>query len=259
MIGPFAAVTFLTRLPVPWKPAGSMQDVARSQGWFGAVGLLVGLALVAVDRLAMRALPTSSVDVLVVVTLIAITGALHLDGLADGADGLFGGRTRARRLEIMRDAHAGTYAIVAVVSVLAMKWAGLAALPGNVRVEALLVVPCFARFAMVLAIHVFPYARQDGLGSGFARGAWPGGILLSGATAVLIAAALLGAGGLLVLSFVALVAGGIGLACVRAVGGMTGDTYGATVEICEAAGWLFIAALANRGWIDALAFSSGVT
>lgn len=252
MTGLRAAITFLTRLPIPGPRPLSMSHVARSQPWFGAVGLLIGLALLAVDRLAMRALPPVSVDVLVVVALVAITGALHLDGLADTADGVFGGDDPQRRLAIMRDPHVGVYGIVAVVSVLALKWAGLAALPAEARVEAVVLVPCLARFAMVLAIGAVPYAREDGLGKQFRDEGWSAGVLVSGATAAVAAIALLGAGGLFALAFVAAVALSVGLGCTRSLGGMTGDTYGATVEMCEAFSLLFVAALANRGWIEAL-------
>ena len=250
-MSPFPALAFLTRAPVPGRRDIAIEDVARAQLWFPAVGLLIGAALVALDRLAGRALPDPSVDVLLLVALVALTGALHLDGLADAADGLLGGHTPARRLEIMRDVHAGTYAIVAVVSVLGLKWAGLAALPADVRVEALLIVPCLARFAMLVAIAAFPYARTEGVGAGFRQRAWPAATLVGAATAAAASVALLGPGGLYAAAAAIAVALLCGVIATRLVGGMTGDLYGATVEIAEAALFLFIAAFANEGWIDA--------
>ena len=110
----FAALEFLTILRLRPRRNAGLREVARSLAWFPAVGLLLGALLLAFDRAASRALPLPSVDVLLVVGLVVLTGALHLDGLADAADGLFGGREPAQRLEIMRDVHAGTYAIVAV-------------------------------------------------------------------------------------------------------------------------------------------------
>lgn len=246
---PLDAIAFLTRLPVPDARPG-MPRVAAAQPWFAAVGLLAGAILVGADRIAMRALPPASVDVLLVLLLVAITGALHLDGLADAADGLLGGQTRERRLEIMRDVHAGTYAVVAIVSVLALKWAGLTALPAGVRVEALLLTPCLARFSLVVAA-MLPYARAEGLGSPFRRYAWPWGIAASGATAAAASFTLFGAGGVLVLAFAAAVPLVLGWLALRAIGGVTGDVFGATVEITEALTLLLIAALAQRGWIDA--------
>lgn len=255
MTSPLAAVSFLTRIPVAPGRVREMEEVARAQAWFPAVGLLLGGALLAVDRVASKALPPASVDVLIVVTLALLTGAIHLDGLADSADGLFGGATRGRRLELMRDVHAGTYAVTAVVCVLALKWAGLVALPLDVRTEALLCVPCLARFAMLVVIAVFPYARSEGVGLGFRRHAWPWGVCIGGGTALFTAAVLLGPGGLLVLAGAIAAALALGALSSRLIGGVTGDVYGATAEVCEALLLLVIAALANRGWIDGWLFS----
>jgi adenosylcobinamide-GDP ribazoletransferase len=245
------AVEFLTRLSVRRTPRGDLDEVARSQIWFPAIGLLIGAVLVAIDRLAIKALPAVSVDVLLVVALALITGGLHLDGLADAADGLFGGYTTERRLEIMRDVHAGSFAIIAVVSALALKWAGLAALPPNVRTETLLVVPCAARFAMLLSVAAFPYARVEGMGAIQHQRAGAVVVAVGGATAAVAAVLLLGVGGVYALALAIGVALGVAFVAKRMVGGMTGDLYGATVEISEVALLLFIAAFADRGWIDA--------
>ncbi len=250
----FVALQFLTIFRPRPDFAEDGTTVARSQAWFPTIGLLLGVALLAIDRAASRALPDASVDVLLVVALAVLTGALHLDGLADAADGLLGGRTPGRRLEIMRDVHAGTYASVAVVSVLAWKWAGLVALPSNVRVETLVLTPCLARFAMLVTIAAFPYARADGMGTSFRERAWPFALLAGGATALAASVVLLGAGGLYVVAFAGVCALVLGAYARRLTGGVTGDVYGATVEISEAAIFLFIAAMANRGWLDALAF-----
>jgi adenosylcobinamide-GDP ribazoletransferase len=251
-MGFLVALEFLTRLRVRRTPRGDMRRVAAAQAWFPAVGLAIGGILLAFDRLASRALPEASVDVLLVVALAAISGGLHLDGLADAADGLLGGHDAEQRLAIMRDVHAGTFAIVAIVSVLAMKWAGLAALPRDVRFEALLLTPCLARFAMVVAAAAFPYARAEGAGLAFHDAAWPRGLIVAGAIAVAAAAALFGAGGLLVVGFATVCALAAGAYARRMVGGMTGDLYGATAEVTEALLFLFIAALAGRGWLSPL-------
>lgn len=244
------ALEFLTVVRLR-KHAASLADVAAAQAWFPAVGLLLGAALLAFDRIASRALPEAAVDVLLGVLLAALTGALHLDGLGDAADGLLGGRDRAQRLEIMRDVRAGTYAVVAIAAVLAMKWAGLAALPRSVRYEALLLAPCLARFAMVLTSAGWSYARPDGMGAAFHARAWPAATIGATAAALVAAVALFGAGGLLVVAFAGACAVAAGAVAKRAVGGMTGDLYGATIEVGEALLLLFVAALAQRGWIDA--------
>jgi adenosylcobinamide-GDP ribazoletransferase len=245
------ALEFLTRLTVRRTPRGDVDAIARAQAWFPAIGLVIGGVLVGIDRGATRALPEGSVDVLLVVALALITGGLHLDGLADAADGLFGGYTRERRLEIMRDVHAGSFAVIAIVCVLALKWAGLAALPANVRIEALLVAPVAARFAALIGIVCVPHARDEGMGATqHERAGWPA-LALGAVTALAVSVALLGLGGLYVCAAAAAVALGMAWLSVRMVGGMTGDLYGATIEIAEVVLLLFIAAMANRGWMDA--------
>lgn len=250
MSGFLSALEFLTRFRVRRTPAGSMQRVAAAQTWFPVVGLVIGATLAGTWWLASRALPEASVAVIVVVALVAITGGLHLDGLADAADGLLGGETPERRLAIMRDVHAGTYAVLAVVGVLALKWAGIAALPVAVRTETLIIVPCVSRWSMLVAIAAFPYARTEGDGAAFRAAAWPLPVLAGGAIAAAATVALLGPAGILVVP----VAGGFALAAgawaARLARGLTGDIYGAIVETGEAALLLFIAAFATRGWID---------
>jgi adenosylcobinamide-GDP ribazoletransferase len=229
-----------------------MDDVARSSAWFPAVGLLLGAIVLAVDRLTMRALPPNAVDMVLVVATVVLTGALHLDGLADVADGLFGGRDPARRLEIMHDVHTGTFGVVAVVCVLALKWAGYNALPSDVRVEGILLAPCAARMATLTAIAAFPYARAEGVGAGFRGHAWPFAWTFGAATMVVAAIALLGWPGLLVAAFSAASALVLGALAARLLGGgLTGDVYGAILEVTEACALLFIAAMAQRGWLDA--------
>jgi adenosylcobinamide-GDP ribazoletransferase len=218
--------------------------------WFPAVGLLIGLVLFALDRLAMRALPQQSVDVLLVVALALTTGALHLDGLADAADGVFGGQTPEHRLAIMRDPQRGSFAIVAVVSVLALKWAGFSALPSDVRVEAIMLAPCLARCAMIACIAAYPYAREQGMGTGM-RGPARTALIPAAAYSLVVSVVLLGWGGLVALAVVGGCALAVGWYATRSLGGVTGDIYGASVEIAEAGTLLFLAAMANRNWIEA--------
>jgi len=251
-MGCLAALEFLTRLRVRRTPPGDMLAVAAAQGWFPAVGLLLGAILLGIDRLASRALPEASVDVLLVVALAALTGGLHLDGLGDAADGLFGGRNREDRLAIMRDPHAGSFAIIAIVGVLALKWAGLAATPRAVRFEAILLVPCLARFAMVAAAAAFPYARDEGMGAAFHDAARPVPIIVAGATGAAASVALLGVGGLIAAACALGSALAVGVFARRSIGGVTGDVYGATAEISEAGLFLLVAALASRGWLHSV-------
>lgn len=251
-MGLLHALRFLTRLPIPALRASSPQDLAAAQAWFPAAGLVIGALIVGVDRLVMRALPPQSVDVLVIVALVAITGALHLDGLADAADGLFGGRDAPSRLEIMRDARTGAFGVCAVVSVLALKWAGLQALTGEVRVEALLLAPCAARAGMLAGIASFRPARADGLGATARAEATPFRLTLGVGTALVAGVALIGVAGAGAVLVALAAAIAVGAVAMRLAGGVTGDVHGASIEIAEACVLLFLGAMAQRGWADAL-------
>ena len=250
----FAAFAFLTRIPVPRNVDRSMTRVAAAQAWFPAVGLIIGLLLLGIDEAANRALPRASVDVLLVVALVIVTGGLHLDGLSDAADGLFGGHTPAQRLEIMRDVHIGAFGVIAIICVLAMKWAGFQSLPGDVRAEAIVLAPCVARFAVLLPALLAPPARAEGLGAAM-REHPPFAVVIAMAIALAAAMLLLGVGGAYVMACAIVCAAGVAFVARRMAGGITGDLYGATIEISEAVTLLFIGAMANRGWIEAAAFA----
>jgi len=249
MSGFLGAVGFLTRVPVPGR-----RDLARAAGaqaWFPVVGLLIGLAVLAFDRAATRALPAAPVAVLDVLVLAAITGGLHIDGLADAADGLLGGGDPGRRREIMRDPRVGSFGVLAIVSVLAMKFAGVAALPPSARFETLLLAPCLARAAVLAPVALLAPARPEGIGRAFRDAARPRTVAVGLAVALVAALLLLGVGGACV-AFAVVVAGLV-LARVmaRSAGGMSGDLAGATIELSEAFAFLALAAAANRGWVAA--------
>jgi adenosylcobinamide-GDP ribazoletransferase len=124
----FAAIRFITILP-----AGKSEhfDALGMVPWFPVVGLLLGALLAVFDLAASHLWPVSTVSILDVILLAILTGAFHLDGLGDTADGLLSHRLRERILEIMKDSRIGVMGMVAVVSVLAVKWAGISGLGAN--------------------------------------------------------------------------------------------------------------------------------
>lgn len=249
---PFAALEFLTTLRIRRTPGGSLTQVAQAQGLFPAVGLLLGLILAGLDRAFSKALPPDATDVLLVVALVLLTGALHAEGLADACDGLFGGQTPEERLAIMRDPRIGVYGALGLAGVLALKWAGLQSLPENVRVEGLLLAPVLSRWALVAVIAVFPYARLEGLGREFRARSWPWSVPLAWATALVASGVLVGAGGLVLAAAMTIAALVLGWYCAAKLGGLTGDTYGAITEVVEVFTLLALGAAASRGWVDAL-------
>ncbi len=155
-----AAIAFLTRLPVPARVHADEPALYRSAQWFAAVGLLLGGLFAGTAWLLLLVFPPSIAAVLLLIVDACLTGALHLDGLADSADGLGGGRTREDILRIMRDHAIGSYGAVAVILALLLKAVCLSELFATHHgFWFLFAVPTFARWAIVLLSAAQPYAR----------------------------------------------------------------------------------------------------
>ncbi|MXX48090.1 MAG: adenosylcobinamide-GDP ribazoletransferase [Chloroflexi bacterium] len=224
------AFGFLTILPVA---SADESPSSWARAWFPLVGLSLGAALVGLDAAMREGLPAIVVGALLVAALLMLTRALHMDGFLDCCDGLFGGFTREDRLRILRDSHAGAFAVIGGAALIVTKWSLLASTPDAARIGLLLVFPCLSRFGMLATMAVFPYVRKQGLGSSFQEGGhwWQIGFGL--VTAVLAAGLFLGPGGLVLFGAVTIVALGVGRWMSSKLGGMTGDTYGAVNELGE--------------------------
>jgi adenosylcobinamide-GDP ribazoletransferase len=227
-----AAFAFLTRLPVPGGPFLD-REVGRSLAFFPLVGLLLGLAASGVAALGGGVLPSLVLAVLLAALLAVLTGGLHLDGVADLFDALGGGRgDRARMLEIMRDSRIGAHGTAALVFVVLAKVAALEPAVARGDLVALLAFPVIARWAAAPLVVLYPYARPEGLGRAFAGEARA--VQLLGATA-LLGLVVAGAGTRLLVPALGAgaVALGLGFWLTRKLGGLTGDVYGAAIEIAE--------------------------
>lgn len=231
-----AAVRFLTRLPVPGAPADG-GEMGRALAFFPLAGAALGGLAAGAAWLAVRLGLGPGVAAALLVALGAwLTGGLHLDGLADVADGLGGGRgDRARSLAIMRDSRIGSFGAAALGLALLVKVAAVAELLVRGSAPwALFCAPTLARFLAVPLVVAFPYARPEGLGRAFHEG--------GGARELWVAFALTALAlpwfGLQVLlpSAAALVAAALlALGVHRRLGGLTGDAYGAAIELAELA------------------------
>jgi len=230
-----AAFRFLTRLPVPGPPAAAA-DLARALAWFPLPGLVLGLILAGGSRLADGRLSPLVTGALLVAALAWLTGGLHLDGLADVADGLGGGRgDRERTLAIMRDSRIGALGATALAAVLGTKTAALAELLARGDAAwALVAAPCVARAAAVPLVVLFPYARKEGLGEPFHKDGGPREIAIAGALAVAVLATL-GHRTLAPAAAALSAALAVAFGVRRRLGGLTGDVYGAAVELAELA------------------------
>jgi adenosylcobinamide-GDP ribazoletransferase len=237
------ALVFLTRLPLPARR--NPRGLGAVMAVFPLAGLVLGLLLVALDAgLQAGGLPPTTCNVLIVVALVVLTGGLHLDGLMDTCDGLWGGHTPQRRLEIMRDSRVGSYGALGGACILLLKVAGLEALHGASRTAGLALAPALARWAIVLVAWLFPSARPDGLGATF-RAAVTAPRLVGAATLSLLLAALAASrAGLVAWVICTVLTWLVGRAISNAIGGLTGDSYGAVTEINEVAA-LFVLALVS--------------
>jgi len=224
----------LTRLPAPGPHAASAAQLGPALVYFPTVGLVVGLCLVGLDAALRPLLAPPVVDALLVVALVALSGALHLDGLVDTCDALFARATPEARLALMHDSRAHDLGTLAACLLLLAKFAALRALPAAARVPALLVAPLVGRWAIVIAYWAYPYARRTpGASLALKTAATTGcaGVATVGALAVLLLA--LGAPGLFVLGSAGLAVHALATAVRARLPGLTGDAYGAIAEIVE--------------------------
>ena len=240
------AVQFLTRLPVPTLPGFQPDWTARSARYFPLVGALVGGLSAGVFVVAGQVWTGALPALLAVAAGVLITGAFHEDGLADTVDGLGGGQSPARRLEIMKDSRIGTFGALALGLTLAVKVAALAALPGWTGALSLIAAHAGGRAAAVTAMRLLPYAgdRDQTKVKPVADGVTTAEVLVA-----LLFAALALIPMVLVAPAVAAVALATGCAlaaaiarmAARLVGGWVGDTLGATEQMFEAGVLLAVA------------------
>jgi adenosylcobinamide-GDP ribazoletransferase len=240
---PVAALSFLTRLPVPRSAHASGADLAAAAVLFPVVGAAIGALVGGIATVLEGPLAPLAAATLAVGFELALTGALHVDGLADCADGL-AGRDAARRLEIMRDHSLGTYGAATLTIVLLAKVSALATLAEDGAVLPALAAYSLSRAAPLPLAAALPYARAGaGTGRSLAEslqvGAAIGGVAL--AAAIAAGAARLDALG--PIAAFALVVCATGRYAHRALGGVTGDVMGTAIELTATLGLLVAVAL----------------
>jgi len=247
----FAALQFLTTIPIPATLGGTEKDLERSVYFFPVAGLVLGALLAALDEGLAAVLPVLPASAIIIAALIMLTGGFHLDGLADTADGFMSSRPRERVLEIMKDSRTGPMGVMAVVSVLVLKIALLASVTGAIRPALIIFMPVAGRSAIVIVMGILPYARPEGgLGSIFMRGrssTWTLWGLFFLAVAGAAAAGWLGLAAAIGASLTTALAA---IYMNSKIGGITGDTIGATCEVVELVPLLIAAAGIHRGLVS---------
>lgn len=226
------AFGLLSRLPLPRVALDTTRSAQAAWAW-PLVGLVVGGIGAGVAGIALGlGLPAAVAAALCLVAMALATGGLHEDGLADSADGLWGGQSSERRLEIMRDSRVGAYGVLALCLTMLLRFAAITALLEAGQWPVLLAAACLGRTAMIVLMIGLPPARPDGLSKSTGR---PGrepvaiALMVTGVTAVLCGLPLIGW-----LAALALL-GWIAWQAQSKLAGQTGDILGAGCLLCETA------------------------
>lgn len=232
------ALGFLTILPIPVKGEFKPADMGKAMAFFPVAGAVIGGILVFADVVLSYILPGAVADFILIAILALITGGLHLDGLADTCDGLYGGKTREDALAIMKDSRVGAIGAVGLIIIIGLKYTSLSsyslALPLSLKYSALFLMPVLSRWSMVLMACLSGYARQTkGTGKDFVETVTPLVLLTATIFACIAAGVMMGWRGGLAILFI----GGFTLIGVvyfkKRLGGITGDVLGAVNEVNE--------------------------
>jgi len=246
MVSFLLALQFLTIIPLRIKDADE-QKIAGAVVYFPLVGLLIGLLLCGI-YFCLTALHFSTFTsaIILVVSLIAITGGLHLDGLSDSADAFLSHKPKDEMLAIMRDPHIGVMGVLSIIVVLLLKIGLFYSIATPLKVTSLLLMCILSRWGAVQAMFLFPYARQNGKAGVFIRGLTRRMFFLTLISTCALALLVWQLQGLIIL----LIASGCvylaGRFSYRKIGGITGDTLGALIELTESFILFFICIIGGK-------------
>ena len=230
-MGFWAALQFLTIFPTPVRHGVSAKTYGQSLTYFPLIGLILGAILLGLHYGLILVLPAAVVNALLIIAMVILTGAHHLDGFIDTCDGVIAGKSKKERLAIMSDTKVGAFGIIGAVLLLLLKYVSL--LSVSLILPALLLMPTLSRWTMVSIIFVFPYAKSSGMGLAFKQGATWQRLAIATVIAVIAAVALLKLWGLVLMAALWLIAFGMASSFRSRLGGLTGDNYGAINEISE--------------------------
>jgi adenosylcobinamide-GDP ribazoletransferase len=235
------AASFLTILPIGPRTPASEDDLAASFGMFPLVGFMMGGALAIEDRVLAALFGAAIRSGLVILTLVIVTGALHLDALADTADALAAGGDRDRALAILRDSKVGVFGAIAVLFWLGLEWTALASLSGQTRMVAIYIAPGAGRWAMVAVATGLDYLRPAGAGAFLKpQWSWPN-LQLASAIAVIAIIPAFSSQARAAAAAAIVVALAARWFYRRWLGGVTGDLIGAAGAVAELAAMLAMA------------------
>ncbi|MDH3453985.1 MAG: adenosylcobinamide-GDP ribazoletransferase [Desulfuromonadales bacterium] len=238
------ALGFLTVLPVDRALQATPERLGRSMALFPAAGVLLGLILVVLNSMLDALIPRAVLDCLLLLILIVITGALHLDGIADLLDGLAGGKDREGILRIMKDSRVGAMGVVGLVMLLLLKYLCLFNLPLELKSAGLIFMLAAGRWVQVVLAVSCRYLRgSEGTGAAFLEHAGERELLIASGSLIAVALVLFGLQGIFLIFL-------LGIAAILLIkyfemrlGGVTGDVLGASSELIEVLSLLLVLAV----------------
>ncbi|MCL6472087.1 MAG: adenosylcobinamide-GDP ribazoletransferase [Firmicutes bacterium] len=234
------ALSFLTIIPGGEREPAGKDVFVRSTKYFPLVGLIIGVIVATVYQIASYRLPDLVSSALAVLSLVVVTRALHLDGLADTCDGLVGGRDSKHALSIMKDSRVGSFGAAAIALAVMLKITLLASIASNLKIRAIILFPVIGRWVATVALSTQRYAKSEpGLGSlfmdsdGLNRVSIGISTIASSIITVIsaiitvkwLAAITIPAAAIFMVVFMFMVN--------RKIGGLTGDIIGAMIELSE--------------------------
>ncbi len=236
------AQQFLTRLPTPDWIEYEQGGLARAARYFPLVGLAVGVIAALIWMILAPILPAPVAAGLAIGVMIIVTGALHEDGFADCCDGLGGGASREKALEIMRDSQIGAYGAIGLIGAIGIRWTALSSFEVAEGIVALGLAPVLGRGAMVVLLTFGTYARSDGAARDVQDGVTRPELTMALALCAILAFASAGVAGLLA-AMAVLIAAVLWLRWLTfRLGGYTGDGLGAAEQISQVITMLVLSA-----------------
>ncbi|MFH1540927.1 MAG: adenosylcobinamide-GDP ribazoletransferase [Elusimicrobiota bacterium] len=225
-----SAISFLTIIPVPKKFS---LEFKHSVIFFPLVGLFIGGILILINYLSSFLFSKNVVDMVVIVSLIIITGGLHLDGFADTCDGFYAGKDKSDSLRIMDDAHIGTMGVAGLFCILGLKFFALQSIPQKIIYPALLFFPILSRWNLVFACTISKSAKNEGLGKTFIGTVSKNDLVIATIITFFVSLILFKTKGILILIATLLITVLFLKYVIKKIDGITGDILGALNEICE--------------------------
>lgn len=233
------ALKFLTIIPLP----GGDENFEKSISFFPVVGLFLGLILAGINLMLSGFLPELALKIVIIVALTLLTGALHLDGVADTFDALAASGNREHKLKIMRNSHVGAVGATGVTCILLLKLAGLSSIPSESLPTALILMPVLGRWALAAACTFSSYAREEGKALVFMKGNNLYSFVLASVFTFAVSLVLLRWERILTLAFIAVSTFLLIKFFTRIFGGLSGDTLGTVNESIEVLFVFFIVIL----------------